>query len=168
MLNIELAWIDLGVALNPTTLPFYHRLLHQPILSFRTATAGIYRTLVAKGIQDPSSRLQVLRVLAPVAVIDPLETETRGGKSEEVATFRASLGVVLSAYGVALIGISDNTEVAEQLRNEAEEMMNPALPLLLRFLSDRQYEVPLSVSPFVSDLLRIVSMVFFFLWKPSY
>lgn len=73
--------------------------------------------------------------------------------------FRASLGVVLSAYGVALIGISDNTEVAEQLRNEAEEMMNSALPLLLRFLSDRQYEVPLSVSAFVSDLLRIVSVV---------
>lgn len=101
-------------------------------------------------------------MLAPVAVIDPLETETRERKNEEVATFRTSLGVVLSAYGVALIGISDNTEVAEQLRNEAEEMMNPALPLLLRFLSDRQYEVPLSVSPFVSDLLRIVSVFFFF------
>lgn len=100
-------------------------------------------------------------MLAPVAVIDPLETETREGKSEEVATFRTSLGVVLSAYGVALIGISDNTEVAEQLRNEAEEMMSRALPLLLRFLSDRQYEVPLSVSPFVSDLLRIVSVFFF-------
>ncbi|KIR29357.1 exportin-T [Cryptococcus deuterogattii LA55] len=159
-LSAWIPWIDLGVALNPTTLPFYHRLLQQPILSFRTATAGIYRTLVAKGIQDPSSRLQVLRVLAPVAVIDPLETETRERKSEQVATFRTSLGVVLSAYGVALIGISDNTEVAEQLRNEAEEMMNPALPLLLRFLSDRQYEVPLSVSPFVSDLLRIYKRLY--------
>lgn len=76
--------------------------------------------------------------------------------------------MVLSAYGVALIGISDNTEVAEQLRNEAEEMMNSALPLLLRFLSDRQYEVPLSVSPFVSDLLRIVSVVSLFLFKILY
>ena len=38
-------------------------------------------------------------------------------------------------------------------------MMNSALPLLLRFLGDRQPEVPLSVSSFVSDLLRMVSMV---------
>ena len=36
--------------------------------------------------------------------------------------------------------------------------MNNAFPLLIRFLSDRQSEVPLSVSPFISDLLRMASI----------
>nr|ODN95651.1 exportin-T [Cryptococcus depauperatus CBS 7855] len=149
-------WIDLDVALNPSTLPLYHRLLQQPIFSFRTYTTAIYRILVSKGIQDASSKLQVLRVLDPLGMIEPLESETRGNTNEEAATFRAGLGGVLSAYGVALISISDNIDITEPLRLEAEKMMNEALPLLLRFLSDRHYEVPLSVSPFVSDLLRIV------------
>ncbi|WVO13893.1 exportin-T [Cryptococcus depauperatus] len=152
-------WIDLDVALNPSTLPLYHRLLQQPIFSFRTYTTAIYRILVSKGIQDASSKLQVLRVLDPLGMIEPLESETRGNTNEEAATFRAGLGGVLSAYGVALISISDNIDITEPLRLEAEKMMNEALPLLLRFLSDRHYEVPLSVSPFVSDLLRIYKRI---------
>lgn len=36
-------------------------------------------------------------------------------------------------------------------------MMKSSLHLLLRFLSDRQSEVSLSVSSFISELLRMVS-----------
>ena len=32
-----------------------------------------------------------------------------------------------------------------------------ALPLLLRFYSDRQVDVPLSLTPFANDVLRLVS-----------
>lgn len=32
-----------------------------------------------------------------------------------------------------------------------------ALPLLLRFYSDRQTNVPLSLTPFANDVLRLVS-----------
>ena len=45
----------------------------------------------------------------------------------------------------------------QPLRAEAECMMTNSLPLLLRFLRDRQPDIPLSVSNFVSDLLRMVS-----------
>ncbi|ODO00845.1 exportin-T [Cryptococcus wingfieldii CBS 7118] len=159
-LSAWIPWIDLGVSLNPTTLSFYHRILRQPIFSFRTSAASIYRTLVAKGIQDPQGRLQVLRVLDPVSLIDSLESETANNQDEDVIAFRASLGAVLSAYGVSLVALFDNNEYPEQLRNEAESLMGDALPLLLRFLSDRQYEIPLSVSPFVSDLLRIYKRMF--------
>lgn len=38
-------------------------------------------------------------------------------------------------------------------------MITNALPLLLRLLSDREVDVPLSVNPFVTDLLRIVSYI---------
>ncbi|WVQ79178.1 exportin-T [Cryptococcus sp. DSM 104549] len=154
-------WVDLSVSLNPTTLPFYHRILRQPVVAFRTSAAGIIRTLVAKGIQDPAARMEVLKVLDVLSVVEPLEAETSGVKDdEEVTNFRVALGGVLSAYGTALIGISDNNDYPEQIRAEAEQMMNAALPLLLRFLSDRQYEVPLSISPFVSDLLRVYKRIY--------
>ncbi len=37
--------------------------------------------------------------------------------------------------------------------------MNASLPLLLRFLGDLQPEVSLSISNFLSDLLRMVSTI---------
>lgn len=42
------------------------------------------------------------------------------------------------------------------MRNEAESMMVAALPLLLRFYGDRRADVPVAVTPFVSDVLRLV------------
>ncbi|WVR08059.1 hypothetical protein IAU60_005105 [Kwoniella sp. DSM 27419] len=146
--------------LNPSSLSFYHRLLQSPHMSFRTASAIIIRTFVAKGIQDPIARLEVLKVLDVVSILDPLETETRDIKdNEEVVAFRAALAGILSSYGTELIAFSENTEIPEQLRNQADSMMNLALPLLLRFLSDRQYEVPMAVAPFASDLLRVYKRI---------
>ncbi|WVQ66052.1 uncharacterized protein L199_004230 [Kwoniella botswanensis] len=39
-------------------------------------------------------------------------------------------------------------------------MMTLGLPLLLRFLSDRQYEVPIAVAPFASDLLKVYKRIY--------
>ncbi|KAK8849681.1 hypothetical protein IAR55_005016 [Kwoniella newhampshirensis] len=154
-------WIDLGVALNPKSLPFYHRLIRQPLVPIRIAAANILRTFVAKGIQDPVARVEVLKVLNVAALVDPLESETNGVRdNEEVIAFRAALGNLLAMYGTELIAFSESEENPEPLRSEAEEMMNSALPLLLRFLSDRQYEVPLSVSNFASDLLRVYKRIY--------
>lgn len=47
-------------------------------------------------------------------------------------------------------------EAPEHVRVEAEELLNASLPLLLRFLNDRNHDVPLSVSAMVGDLLRTV------------
>ncbi|WWD20310.1 exportin-T [Kwoniella shandongensis] len=153
-------WVDLGVPLNPKSLPFYHRLIRQPIVAIRIAAANILRTFVAKGIQDPAARIEVLKVLNVLAIVDPLESETSGIRdNEEVVTFRAALGNLLAIYGTELIAFSEN-ENPEPLRSQAEEMMTAALPLLLRFLSDRQYEVPLSVSHFASDLLRVYKRIY--------
>ncbi|WVQ96040.1 hypothetical protein IAU59_003140 [Kwoniella sp. CBS 9459] len=153
-------WVDLGVSLNPKSLAFYQRLLQSRHMALRTASAAILRTFVVKGIQDPQSRLEVLKVLNVVSIVDPLEAETRGVKdNEEAVNFRAAIASLLAAYGIELIGFNENTEYPESLRNEAEAMMFTARPLLLRFLSDRQYEVPIAVAPFASDLLRVYKRI---------
>ncbi|WVF68493.1 hypothetical protein IAT40_003260 [Kwoniella sp. CBS 6097] len=153
-------WVDLQVSLNPKSLAFYQRLLQSRYMALRTASAAIIRTFVVKGIQDPQARLEVLKVLNVVAIVDPLEVETRGVKdNEEAIAFRAAIASLLAAYGTELIGFNENTEFPESLRNEAEAMMFTARPLLLRFLSDRQYEVPISVAPFASDLLRVYKRI---------
>nr|XP_019043552.1 exportin-T [Kwoniella bestiolae CBS 10118]OCF22482.1 exportin-T [Kwoniella bestiolae CBS 10118] len=151
-------WVDLGVSLQPKSLALYHRLLRSSHIPLRTATANIIKSLAAKGVQDPQARLEVLRVLNLVSLVDPLESETRGVKdNEEVIAFRAAVASILATFGTELIGFFENTEIPEPLRNEAESMMTVGLPLLLRFLSDRQYEVPIAVAPFASDLLRVVT-----------
>lgn len=159
------------MTLTPETLPFYHRVLKQPVPSLRIAGASILKTLVGKGLKDQSERLQVLKILDVVNILDPLEASTRDIKDDDDnIAFRASLGGILQVYGSDLIAFieevnswslhcvfrSQKTDNPENLRNDAERMMNDALPLLLRFLSDRQTDVPLSVNQFVSDLLKMV------------
>ncbi|KAK6908461.1 hypothetical protein I203_102463 [Kwoniella mangroviensis CBS 8507] len=151
-------WVDLGVSLQPNTLSLYHRLLRSSHIPLRTASANVIKSLAAKGVQDPQARLEVLRVLDIVSLIDPLESETRGVKdNEEVVAFRAAVAGVLAAFGTELIAFSENVK---PLRNEAESMMTLGLPLLLRFLSDRQYEVPIAVAPFASDLLKVYKRIY--------
>ena len=39
-------------------------------------------------------------------------------------------------------------------------MMKAGMPLVLRFLSDKQHDVPLSISPFISEYLRINKKIY--------
>lgn len=151
--------MDLSVALTPDTLNFYHQVLQQDVTSLRTLAAGILRTLTGKGMRDPSEKLQVLKVLDIPSVLDPLESQTRTAKDDHaMVLFRASLASVLQVYGTELIKLTELTDAPEQIRNEADAMLSASIPLILRFLSDRHPEVPTAVSPFVSDLLRTVSI----------
>ncbi|BEJ16561.1 hypothetical protein CspHIS471_0511660 [Cutaneotrichosporon sp. HIS471] len=147
-------WVDLAVALTPETLGFYHQVLQQDITSLRNLAASILRTFTAKGMRDPSEKLQVLKVLNILSVLDPLESQTRSKEDHEMVLFRASLAGVLQVYGTELIKLTELDNAPEQVRNEADAMLSASIPLILRFLSDRHPEVPTAVSPFVSDLLR--------------
>lgn len=128
-----------------------------------------------KGNKDPAARLQILRALDIVNTVDPLEAATRSTGDDEAVQFRATLGLLLAVYGSQLVDFADDVRVSqallqkltsvqeenpEALRSEAESMMGEALPLLLRFISDKQAEVTLAAIPFAGDLLRI--------WKKFY
>lgn len=148
------------MSLTPETLALYKQLLQQQgIVSLRTGAAKALMSLTTKGMQDPSGKLQVLRVLDMVPLIDPLEQETRDTKEDfELVAFRIKLSGLLSCYGEELIAIADmdETEASEEVRSEADAMLSNAMPLVLRFLSDRHPEIPTAISQFVSDLLRTV------------
>ncbi|KAL7425109.1 pre-tRNA nuclear export protein [Cryptotrichosporon argae] len=146
-------WVDLSVTLTPQTLAFYRQLLQQPILTLATPTANVIRSFITKGLQDPAEKLQVLRALEIVALVDPLETQTRN-QGDDATMFRVALGNVVQSYGVELLKLSEADETPEPIKVEAEAMSSAVSALMLRFLSDRNPEVPVSVSPFVSDLLR--------------
>lgn len=121
----------------------------------RTVAAEIMRTFAAKGMQDPSEKLQVLKILNAVSLVDPLEASTRDVKDDhQLVLFRAALASFLQAFGIELIKLTELADVQEQVTAEAESMLSEAIPLVLRFLSDRHPEVPTAISGFVSELLR--------------
>jgi len=156
------AWIDISVSLTPDTLAFYKQVLQQQqFLSLRGSASKLLMAITNKGMKDPSEKLQVLRVLDLVPLIDPIEAETRelAKDDPDIVAFRTKLSGLLSTYGEELIAIAemDDMEAPEAVRNEADAMLSNAMPLVLRFLSDRHPEVPTAISQFVSDLLRTVS-----------
>jgi exportin-T len=102
------AWVDLTVALTPTSLSFFLRLLQQPITSLRILSASVIKTFVGKGVKEPSDRLQVLKVLNVLSVLDPLEAQTRDTGDDEVVTVRVALAGVLALYGTELILFFEN------------------------------------------------------------
>lgn len=96
------------MTLTPDTLSFYQRLLRQPLLSLQAAGAVQLRTLVAKGVKEPAERLNVLRILDVVSIIDPLEVSTRDTKdNDEALAFRVAVAGVINIYGVQLIEFID-------------------------------------------------------------
>lgn len=148
--------MDISVSLTPDTLQFYQSLIQAGETSLRTGAAAIVRALVAKGIRDPSEKLQMLKVFDLVNFLTPVEAATRQSAKDgpEMVTFRATLAGIVQAYGTELIKIAEMPEAPEAVREEADNQLNNSIQLVLCFLSDRNPEVPTAISAFVSDLLR--------------
>ena len=103
------AWVDLAVSLTPKTLQFYQRLLQHSILSLRIPAAAIMKTFVAKGTKEPSEKLQVLKVLNIVSLLDRHEVQTRGATGDpDIVDFRAALGSLLAVYGAELVSFVED------------------------------------------------------------
>ena len=67
------------------------------------------RTFVNKGIKDPAEKLEELKVLDVVALLDPLEAQTRNVQDDpDMLAFRAALGMVYAGYGDALIELEED------------------------------------------------------------
>ena len=113
------AWIDLSVSLTPRTLAFYHRLIQHSSLQLKTSTAAIFRTFVAKGIKEPHEKLEELKVLDIVSLLEPLEAQTRdvGDDSEKLA-FRAGLAAIYAAYATALIELEENVSIRSKAKSK--------------------------------------------------
>jgi exportin-T len=122
------AWVDLTVALTPESLSFFHRLLRGSVPSLRILSASILRTFIAKGVKEPADRLQVLRVLDILPMLDPLEAQTRDTSDDEVNTFRVALAGTLALYGAELIAFSENVSSAPCPHRHFALMNRPSTP----------------------------------------
>lgn len=68
---------------------------------------------MAKGLKDPAERLNVLRILDIVSVLDPLEASTRDTKDDaDVLAFRVSLGAILNVYGTQLVDFIEEVRLS--------------------------------------------------------
>jgi exportin-T len=131
-----IAWIDLSVSLTPRTLEFYQRLIQNPSLQLRTSTAVIFRSFVAKGIKEPQDKLEELKVLDIVGLLEPLEAQTRDvGDDQELLAFRAALAAIYAAYATALIELEENVR---QLPRHLDEILLISRPRLLKTSDKRQ------------------------------
>lgn len=90
-------------------------------LQLKTSTASIFRTFVAKGIKEPHEKLEELKVLDIVALLEPLEAQTRdvGDDSEKLA-FRAGLAAIYAAYATALIELEENVSLRSKKKSKAD------------------------------------------------
>lgn len=69
----------------------------------------IFRSFVAKGIKEPQDKLEELKVLDIVGLLEPLEAQTREvGDDSDLLTFRAALAAIYAAYATALIELEEN------------------------------------------------------------
>lgn len=67
-------------------------------------------------MQNPQDKLQVLKVLDVLAIIDPLEAGTRASNDEETAAFRAALGSILSASESDLLDLVEDVSALGSVR----------------------------------------------------
>lgn len=95
--------------MTPTTVPLLFNLLSDASLTIRLATCGALSRIVAKGLKEPSDKLQLIKVLSLGQVLDALETKTRAEQAsrgsdidEGEESYREALGRLLNVLGLEL------------------------------------------------------------------
>ncbi|KAJ3999466.1 armadillo-type protein [Lentinula boryana] len=134
-------WIDIGLTVTPVTVPLLFSLLSDPFLPIRLATSGALLKIVTKGLKEPGDKLQLIKVLSLGQVIEALEAKTRAQQRERgedtdegEESYRESLGRVLNALGLELTKLEECP--LEEVRTEANNLLQQILPIILRFMSD--------------------------------
>ena len=113
-LNRVSDWIDISLTCTPATVQLLFSLLSSSStinssipptpVSIRLATVLALQRMVAKGLKEPSDKLELLRVLDLGKVIIVLEERTRQararGPDDDEEAFRESLAKLLTALGL--------------------------------------------------------------------
>jgi exportin-T len=162
---------------TPNTIPLLFTLLADPSLPIRLATSVVLLRIVSKGLKEPGDKLQLLKVLSLTEVIDALEAKTvaqrddRGVLIDEgEETYREALGKLLNALGLELVKLTDVSLICEtnarcliilvpqdcpneDIRAEANRMLNQILPVLIRFVADEYDDTSSTVFPLLQTIL---------------
>ena len=107
-------WIDINLTVTRDTVPLLFTLLSDTSLPIRLATALALTRIVAKGLQEPADKLQLIKVLSLGQVLEALEDRTRAeqkGRGEDTdegeESYREALGKLLNVLGLELCKLTD-------------------------------------------------------------
>ncbi|CAL1716704.1 unnamed protein product [Somion occarium] len=152
-------WIDINLTVTQTTVPLLFTLLSDPSLPIRLATSVALTRIVSKGLKEATDKLQLIKVLSLGQVLDALETKTRAEQAvrgsevdEGEESYREALGRLLNVLGLELSKLVDEAPL-EDVRNEALQMLNQILPVMLRFMADEYDDTCSTVFPLLQNLL---------------
>ncbi|KAK7690696.1 pre-tRNA nuclear export protein [Cerrena zonata] len=152
-------WIDINLTITPTTVPLLFTLLSDQSLPIRLATCVALTKVVGKGLKEPADKLQLIKVLSLGTVLDALETKTRSEQAvrgsdvdEGEESYREALGRLLNILGLELSKVVEEAPL-EDLRNEATQLLNQVLPVLLRFMADEYDDTCSTIFPLLQNIL---------------
>lgn len=152
-------WIDINLTVTPTTIPLLFSLLSDSALTIRLATCVAITKIVTKGLKEPSDKIQLFKVLSLGPVLDALETRTRAeqaGRGSDVdegeESYREALGKLLNAFGLELTKLLEEHPTGS-FRDEATQMLNELLPIMLRFMADEYDDTCSTIFPLLQTVL---------------
>ncbi|KAI0067464.1 ARM repeat-containing protein [Artomyces pyxidatus] len=152
-------WVDINLTVTPTTVPLLFSLLSDPSLSIRLATSVALLRIVAKGLKEPSDKLQLIKVLSLGQVLAALEEKTReeqGSRGDEAdegeESYREALGRLLNMLGQELVKLTDDSPT-EDIRSEATSLLQQTLPVMLHFMADEYDDTCSTIFPMLQTVL---------------
>lgn len=126
------------------------------------AVVTALQRMIAKGLKEPSDKIELLRVLDLGKVLAVLEERTRLARTErdfgdeEEEEFRESLAKVLATLGLELLDLTKE-DLAPEIRSRANQMLAEIYPLTMHFIADEYDDTSQAIYPFVHALLLAVS-----------
>jgi exportin-T len=152
-------WIDINLTVTPTTIQLLFTSLSDASIPIRLAAATALSRIVAKGLKEPTDKLQLIKVLSLAEVIDALEARTRSEQQargedvhEEEESYREALGRLLNVLGLELTKLIEEKSSLDVF-SEATRLLDQILPLILRFLSDEYDDTCNTVFPVLQAIL---------------
>ncbi|KAH8092595.1 ARM repeat-containing protein [Cristinia sonorae] len=152
-------WIDINLTVTPTTIPLLFSLLSDNSLAIRLATSGALTKIVTKGLKEPADKIQLIKVLSLGQVLDALETRSRADQAsrgsdvdEGEESYREALGRLLNVFGLELSKLIEEPST-EDIRNEATQLLNQVLPVMLRFMADEYDDTCSTIFPLLQNVL---------------
>lgn len=166
-LHYHLDWIDISLTCTPETIQLLFSVLSSAgtprsySLTIGLATVTALQRMIAKGLKEPSDKIELLRVLDMGKVLGALEERTRESRKErsedddDDEQFRESLGKLLSTLGLELLDLTKE-ELASEIRSHANQMLGEIYPITIQFVADEYDDTSSTVFPFVHSLLLAV------------
>ncbi|ELR25264.1 Exportin 1like protein [Acanthamoeba castellanii str. Neff] len=146
VLRPYITWIDLSLIVNEKFIPFFFECL--PNVQFRREACDCITQVVAKGM-PPLQKLDLLVRLKVLELVNSAATDD--------AQYKVNVAKLLNESGVQLVTAYAKGQVNEQVEAQAKQIVDSALVLLWKWMSDADNNVASVVLGFVQEYLNKVN-----------